>query len=160
MYRVKWYDPHKKYGYLECAGYPDILVGASVVRGRDMPHGAEVEATAMLGPKGLFATALMRIGAYESFDEKVPIMTGKLKWYNPSRGFGFICLKHDTNGDLCEPYNAFLHASVLRTCGVTLTTDDNGTVFAVRVGIDDETSRMRVTAIRHVTVLTKDALSE
>jgi CspA family cold shock protein len=128
--KVKWYNPEKGYGFLvpedettdifmhfsvlDAAGCRRVEEGDSIVcdigpgkRGRQVLRVLEVKFAAR---DHRFAPALLGPRA-PSFDpDTLEDVEGEVKWFNPSKGFGFI-YPDDGGRDI------FLHASVLRAAG-------------------------------------------
>ena len=129
---VKWYSPDKGFGFVELAdGSGDAFLHVSVVeRGghSSVPPGASLEVRASPGPKGPQVTEILSIDtrtasqepprrprperpAYPSVDRPTVEELGTVKWYNSTKGFGFI-------GPEQGGKDIFVHASALDRSGV------------------------------------------
>jgi CspA family cold shock protein len=129
---VKWYNPDKGFGFVELAdGSGDAFLHASVVERSghgSVPPGATLEVRAGAGPKGSQVTEILRMDASTASQEQSrPVRPerpeyppanratveefGTVKWYNASKGFGFI--GPDQGGK-----DIFVHASALERSGI------------------------------------------
>ncbi len=143
---VKWYNPDKGFGFVALAdGSGDAFLHVSVVeRGgyASVPPGASLEVRAGPGPKGPQVTEILSLDtstasqeqprrsrperpAYPSADRPTVEELGTVKWYNATKGFGFIGPDHGGK-------DIFVHASALDRSGVTGLAD--GQRVAVDVG--------------------------
>jgi cold shock protein len=130
---VKWYNPDKGFGFVELAdGSGDAFLHVSVVERSgqaSVPPGATLEVRAGPGPKGPQVTEILSVdmstagqeqprhprserAAYQpSADRPTVEETGTVKWYNATKGFGFI-VRDDGGRDI------FVHASALERSGI------------------------------------------
>jgi CspA family cold shock protein len=129
---VKWYNPEKGFGFVQLAdGSGDAFLHVSVVErsGHDsVPPGATLEVRAGPGPKGPQVTEIVSLdsstaqqqpprrgrperSAYPPAGGAVVEESGTVKWYNATKGFGFI--GSDRGGK-----DIFVHASVLELAGI------------------------------------------
>jgi cold shock protein len=141
---VKWYNPDKGFGFVELAnGSGDAFLHVSVVeRGgaSSVPPGATLEVRAGPGPKGQQVTEILSVDvstasqerprrarperpAYPAADRATVEELGTVKWYNDTKGFGFIAA--DRGGK-----DIFVHASALQRGGIT------GLTEGQRVAVD------------------------
>jgi cold shock protein len=141
---VKWYNPDKGFGFVELAnGSGDAFLHVSVVeRGgaSSVPPGATLEVRAGPGPKGQQVTEILSVDvstasqerprrarperpAYPAADRATVEELGTVKWYNDTKGFGFIGA--DRGGK-----DIFVHASALQRAGTT------GLTEGQRVAVD------------------------
>ena len=130
---VKWYNPDKGFGFVELAdGSGDAFLHVRVVERSgqvSVPPGETLEVRAAPGPKGSQVTEILSVDtstagqeqprrprperpAYQpSADRPTIEETGTVKWYNASKGFGFI-VRDDGGKDI------FVHASALERSGI------------------------------------------
>jgi len=130
---VKWYNPDKGFGFVELAdGSGDAFLHVSVVErngGSSVLPGATLEVRAGPGPKGPQVTEILSVDAstasqeqprrtrpdrpaYRPVDRPTVEEFGTVKWYNATKGFGFI--GPDPGGK-----DIFVHASALEHSGIT-----------------------------------------
>jgi CspA family cold shock protein len=141
---VKWYNPDKGFGFVQLAdGSGDAFLHVSVVErgGHDsVPPGATLEVRAGPGPKGPQVTEILSVDSSTAQQEPTrrgpperPLYptgggaaveeSGTVKWYNATKGFGFIGA--DRGGK-----DIFVHASVLERAGIA------GLTEGQRVSVD------------------------
>ena len=129
---VKWYNPDKGFGFVELAdGFGDAFLHVSVVERSghgSVPPGATLEVRAGPGPKGPQVMEILSMDAstasqeqprwarperpaYSPVDRPTVEELGTVKWYNASKGFGFI--GSDKGGK-----DIFVHASALERSGI------------------------------------------
>ena len=129
---VKWYNPLKGFGFVELAnGSGDAFLHVSVVeRGghASVAPGATLEVRAGPGPKGQQVTEILSVDAstalqeqprrprperpdYPRADRPTVEELGTVKWYNATKGFGFVAA--DRGGK-----DIFVHASALERTGI------------------------------------------
>jgi CspA family cold shock protein len=141
---VKWYNPDKGFGFVALDnGSGDAFLHVSVVeRGghSNVPPGATLEVRATPGQKGQQVTEILSVDAstalleqprrprperpdYQRADRPTVEETGTVKWYNATKGFGFIAA--DRGGK-----DIFVHATALERSGVM------GLAEAQRVAVD------------------------
>ena len=141
---VKWYNPDKGFGFVQLAdGSGDAFLHVSVVErgGHDsVPPGATLEVRAGPGPKGPQVTEILSVDSSTAQQEpprrgppERPLYptgggaaveeSGTVKWYNATKGFGFI--GSDRGGK-----DIFVHASVLERAGIA------GLTEGQRVAVD------------------------
>lgn len=141
---VKWYNPDKGFGFVELSnGSGDAFLHVSVVeRGGhgSVAAGATLEVRAGPGPKGQQVTEILSVDAstaglepprrprperpnFPQVDRATVEEVGTVKWYNDTKGFGFIAA--DRGGK-----DIFVHASALQRAGIT------GLAEGQRVAVD------------------------
>jgi CspA family cold shock protein len=129
---VKWYNPDKGFGFVELAdGSGDAFLHVSVVERsgqNSVPPGATLEVRAAPGPKGAQVTEIISMDAstagqeqprrarperpaYPPGDRTTIEKLGTVKWYNDTKGFGFIT--SDEGGK-----DIFVHATALERAGM------------------------------------------
>lgn len=141
---VKWFDPKKGFGFVvgEANG-PDILLHANVLRNfgqSSVADGARIQIRVQETPRGIQATEVISIAPPEGGDaadgeamvaqsfEDLPIMPGRVKWFDKIKGFGFVNV-FGAGDDI------FVHMDVLRRCGFSDL--QAGEAVALRVGDSD-----------------------
>jgi CspA family cold shock protein len=130
---VKWYNPDKGFGFVALAdGSGDAFLHVSVVErgGHDsVAPGATLEVRAGPGQKGMQVTEILSVdtstasqepprrprpdrpGYQPSADRPTVQETGTVKWYNTTKGFGFIGPDHGGK-------DVFVHATALERSGI------------------------------------------
>ncbi len=141
---VKWFDPKKGFGFVvgEANG-PDILLHANVLRNfgqSSVADGARIEIRVQETPRGVQATEVVSILPPEGGDaadggvavpqsfEDIPVMPGRVKWFDKVKGFGFVNVFGSSD-------DIFVHMDVLRRCGFSDL--QAGEAVALRVGDSD-----------------------
>jgi len=130
---VKWYNPDKGFGFVALAdGSGDAFLHVSVVERSghgSVPPGATLEVRAGLGQKGAQVTEILSVDTSTAGQEQprrprperpsyLPAVDratveelGTVKWYNATKGFGFIAA--DRGGK-----DIFVHATALERSGM------------------------------------------
>jgi len=146
--RVKWFSPRKGYGFVELSdGSGDAFLHATVL-GRigisAAQPGETLELRVAPGQRGPQVTEIISVDSSTAApsqppranfkplsDQAVPEAdgheTGTVKWYNATKGFGFII--RDRGGK-----DVFVHNSALRRAGLARLTEGQRVVIGVAEG--------------------------
>jgi cold shock protein len=130
--RVKWYNPLKRYGFVELSdGSGDAFLHANALADIDsgtLQPGVRLEFRLAPGQRGPQVIEVLSVDTStaapsrplrksfrspphrHAYEVRVQEM-GTVKWYNASRGFGFIVM--DSGEEI------FVHASALNRAGIT-----------------------------------------
>ena len=133
---VKWFRADKGYGFIDLGdGLGDVFLHAKVLRGcrglEAAPPGATLRVILDDGPRGRQATRVLDVDPATSSAAAHPVrldpktasrrkydaastteLTGKVKWFDAVRGFGFIA-GDDFGRDV------FVHCSIFNRTGVS-----------------------------------------
>lgn len=114
---VKWYNQFKGYGFIDVEGLPeDVFVHFSVLEkaGLKSLMKNDVISFSMAHVGSRFqAQEIHNVLSAVKFDtpeSKTEVVTATMKWFNPSKGFGFAQLK---SGE-----DVFIHSNLLRKASI------------------------------------------
>lgn len=117
--KVKWFDLHKRFGFVTLDGDPpvDAMMHVSVLKeigAHVVVKGAIVKVQAEMGPRGLVIKSIISLQPPENAlprpltaDEILAqFVSVRVKWYSEHRGYGFVTRGGDTP-------DVFIHAETL-----------------------------------------------
>ena len=138
---VKWFNPVKRFGFvIPDDGSPDAFLHISVIEQagiRSIAEGAVIECELVPGERG---PQVERILSYDPPEVTPPaahqggdvgeggdIVDGTVKWFNSSKGFGFVT--PDSGGK-----DVFVHISAVERSGLTTLHEDQRVRLSTSMG--------------------------
>ncbi len=109
---VKWFNQYKGYGFVEIEDIPeDVFVHFSVVNesdSKDLAKNDVITCSVQKSDKGYQIVKITKVLSHNkySLEENTKKVSATVKWFNPSKGFGFAQLR---SGD-----DVFIHAYLLK----------------------------------------------
>lgn len=141
---VKWFNALKGFGFVGLAdGSPDVFLHATAVKAvghNELPEGTRLTVRVGRGAKGPQVAEIISVdlpvgsggGAGNGRAQSAPALPGQevpgtVKWFNSSKGFGFIAL--DDGGK-----DVFVHVSALGRAGVSELQEGQRVILQVEDG--------------------------
>lgn len=139
---VKWFDKTKGFGFISPKeGGKDVFLHITALEAQlgvaNIDDGTQVKYTAKAGIDGRLSVETLELAPVEKTEPKPAVRPqgvadiGIAKWFNATKGFGFIMTGRRQDGKTEE---AFLHISTLQACGLTAEQVPDGTVVEVFTG--------------------------
>jgi len=109
---VKWFNQYKGYGFVEIDGIPeDVFLHFSVVDEssiKDLVKNDVIVCSVQKSDKGYQIIKITKVLSHSKYplSQDTKKVSAVVKWFNPSKGFGFAQLR---SGD-----DVFIHAGLLK----------------------------------------------
>ncbi len=109
---VKWFNQYKGYGFVEIKGIPeDVFLHFSVVDGaniKELVKNDVIVCSVQKSDKGYQIIKIKKLLSHNKYplNAVTKKVSAVVKWFNPSKGFGFAQLR---SGD-----DVFIHACLLK----------------------------------------------
>lgn len=109
---VKWFNQYKGYGFVEIEGIPeDVFIHFSVVNQsniKDLVKNDVITCAVQKSDRGYQITKIKKLLSHSKYplNSTTKKVTAVMKWFNPSKGFGFAQLR---SGE-----DVFIHACLLK----------------------------------------------
>lgn len=109
---VRWFNQYKGYGFVEIEGIPeDVFIHFSVVNQsavKDLAKNDVIVCTVQKSDRGYQIIKIKKLLSHSKYplSKDTKKVTAVMKWFNPSKGFGFAQLR---SGD-----DVFIHACLLK----------------------------------------------
>jgi cold shock protein len=127
---VKWFDPVKGFGFIlvEACDDPsmidrDALLHISVVRRSNIPSPGEGDELVMRIDQGERGLQVVGIEDFIQIERPIPedidsFVKVVVRWFNRTKGYGFVSILNDQGGEDDEAQDVFLHVATLRRAGI------------------------------------------
>lgn len=140
---VKWFDPVKGFGFIliEACDNPDMidrdaLLHISVVRRSNIPSPSEGDEIIMRIDQGERGLQVVDIQDFIQIERPIPddidsFVEVIVRWFNRTKGYGFVSIVSDAANTDEVPEDVFLHVATLRRAGIE--TIEEGQILRARI---------------------------